>query len=194
MYTVKHVALFLCTAVIVSCSTGRVREVDNTFMPHTVYDDTVYCFNGHSIVYLGGLAGCIDDNGREIIPPVWDSLEFLSNDIIMLFRSGLAVLATKDGRIFSESAAPSELEKEADFRFSRMQIADVIFWDGVLDRLDSLCNICLAQPRQNDVVDADIMREADNIRRILQFPEGKMNETQLTRLAEIENRFLSLRK
>ena len=60
--------------------------------------------------------------------------------------------------------------------------------------MDSLCNLCLAQPRQSDVGNSKIMKEADNIRRILQFPEGKMNETQLARLAEIENKFILLRK
>lgn len=193
MCDIKHIVLFCCVAAVVGCVAGRKPEVD-AYLPRTEYDDTVYCFNGRSIVHLGGLSGCIDDEGREIIPPVWDSLEFLSNDIIMLFRAGLAVLSTRDGRVFSESATPSELEKDAESRFSRMQIADVIFWDGVLDRLDSLCNKCLAQPKQSDISDADIMKEVDNIRRILRFPEGKMNETQLARLAEIENKFILLRK
>ena len=193
MCDIKHILLFCFVAVTFGCVAGQRPESDAS-MPHTVYDDTVYCFNGRSIVHSGGLAGCIDADGREIIPPIWDSLEFLSNDIIMLFRSGLAVLATKDGRVLSESAAPEELEVEAESRFSRMQIADIIYWDGVLDRLDSLCNLCLAQPRQSDVGNSKIMKEADNIRRILQFPEGKMNETQLARLAEIENKFILLRK
>lgn len=193
MCVLKHIALLCCAAISFGCVAGQKRAREAS-VHQAVYDDTVYCFNGRSIVFSGGLTGCIDEEGNEIIPPIWDSLEFLSNDIIMLFRSGLAVLATKDGRIFSESAAPSELEKDADARFSRMQIADVIYWDGILDRLDSLCNLCLSQPKQSSIVDADILKEADAIRRILQSPEGRMNESQLARLDEIENKFSLLRK
>lgn len=194
MYGVKHIVLLVCTAMIASCTAGRKAESAGIENVPKAYEDTIYCFNGRSIVHLNGLAGCIADDGREIIPPVWDSLDFLSNDVLMLYRSGLAVLATRDGRLFSETASPANLEKEFEERFSRMQVADILYWDGVLDRLDSLCNECLALPESATIRNAAILSQVNEIKQLLQTPQGYMAPAQLARLSEIEDKFLSLRR
>lgn len=190
----KYILAIIVALVAFGCTSVQKNTTAPSLEKERGYDDTVYCFNGRSIVHREGLAGCIDDAGNEIIPPSWDSLEFLTDDIIMLYRSGLAVLATRDGRIFSGNAAPEDLEGNYEDLYSKMEVADILYWDNVLDRLDILCNKCLLLPAADRVQDPSVLSESDELRRILQTPRGVMSDAQLSRLSEIENKFLSLRK
>jgi len=174
----KYILAIIVALVAFGCTSVQKNTSAPSLEKEQGYDDTV----------------CIDDAGNEIIPPFWDSLEFLTDDIIMLYRSGLAVLATRDGRIFSGNAAPEDLESNYEDLYSKMEVADILYWDNVLDRLDILCNKCLLLPAVDRVQDPSVLSESDELRRILQMPRGVMSDAQLSRLSEIENKFLSLRK
>lgn len=180
-YLIILISLFCFAA----CNTGRGDLT--SFAGPDRYDDTLYCFNQRSIVHLDGKAGIIDNSGNVCLKPEWDSAEFIDDEVALLSRSGVFYLCTKDGRIFAESSSVLELIGNADDLLLRAMDDDVRRWDGVLDALDELCDVCLSSRSRK--VDEPILLAHQNLQNRLQGVSGAMTTLQQERLEEIVTRF-----
>lgn len=188
----RYLLPFLLLPFCLSCRGGRT-DVPAAVQEHPVvaYEDTVYCFNQRSIVSAGGLKGVIDDDGQVILSPEWDSIEFLSDEVALLSRSGLWYLCTRDGRLFAESGNPSDLETSFRERLAEMQDLDLAYWDAVLDQLDQLRAACLQASSRR--VDARIRQERARLDGLLaDAGRGSMSRAQLDRLGQILSDFNSM--
>ena len=195
-----RVSLFQCVMFLALMAASCVRQnasestpfmrVEPSEVSRTVgFDDTLYCFNGFSIVFLDAKQGVIDSTGRLTLEPVWDSVDFLSDDVLLLCRSGLYYLSTASGRIFAEDGSRDKLESVYQQLYEGLRAKDVLYWDKVVEQLDSLCNDCLAQPRGKNSVDLKVIEEAEALKSLLQSPSGHPDSTQIMRIDAIVERF-----
>lgn len=149
------------------------------------FTDTLDCFNGRCIVTApDGCKGIMDTTGHLLQPPAWTTAEFLTADIALLTRDGLAYLCTADGRIFAEDTDAEALAATCTERYEGLLAADVRGWDTVLDSLDALCWTCLSKEGQTGAV-----RLYESVRTATEAVSGTMNRAQRQRLEEIETRF-----
>ncbi len=186
--SISYLVCMLCFTALVSCA--RTPAVPGA-APRAQYDDSVYCFNRRAIVTLDGRKGMVDDGGEVILPPEWDSMEFLDDDTALLSKGGLWYLCTGGGRIFAQSADSSELEASSRRLHDEMLEADMRYWDAVLDRLQALSTACIAagpgKPGES------VVRERTQLQILLSdAPGGPMNSAQQARLSEIEAGFKSM--
>lgn len=169
-----------------SCKSGVQSSSTQQSAPYT-FDDTLYCFNQRSIVHKNGLAGIIDDSGKVILAPEWDSIEFLDDDIALLCRDSLYCLCTRDGRIFSENKSAYELELNYRDILSRTLEDDIRNWDKTLDKLDALCSECLRLGKRRP--DQATKAAYEEFQSALGKVSGQMNTAQQERFEEIVRRF-----
>ena len=182
-----YLALLLFVAASAACRSGSpVRETEARTQ---AFEDSVYCFNGCYVVSLDGRRGMVNEAGRVVFGPEWDSIEFLDDDVALLQRSGIFYLGTRDGRIFGESTAQDELEGSFRERFASMLESDYLSWERVLDRLDSLCEACLDAKRHPD--DGRLLREKARLQDCLSRVSGKPGPEQRDRLERLEKKFSS---
>ena len=153
------------------------------------YDDSVYCFNGRSIVSCKGMWGLVDQDGRVILKPEWDGIEFLDDDVALLHRAGLYYLCTRDGRFFAEDADAGVLEESFRELLVEMEYEDSRKWDSVLDRLEALCDACIASGRKRP--DRIVLEEKAALQAELASVSGQMSSLQKERLEQIVERFKS---
>ncbi|MBR1490661.1 MAG: serine/threonine protein kinase [Bacteroidales bacterium] len=165
-----------------------VREAtDTTRTPDAAgyrFTDTLDCLNGRFIVACPQGYGMMDNDGRLLLEPVWDDIEFLSPDVALLTRNALSYLCSSEGRIFAESTDRETLSSSFQEGYERMLFEDMRRWDLVLDRLDSLCGSCLSP--QGEAGSAAIF---ERTKESLHAVSGKMTHSQAIRLNEIEERF-----
>lgn len=151
------------------------------------YDDTLYCFNGRSIVHAEGFAGLIDDSGRLLLAPEWDSIEFLDDETALLQKNDRWFLTTRDGRVFAESEEPAGLENNFRELSDAMHDADIRRWDAVLDNLDALCSSCLRLGRR--APDEETLALYSAFKEQLGQACAPMTSSQQNRFEEIVRRF-----
>ena len=150
-----------------------------------VFTDTLDCLNGRYVVTTGdGKKGIMDTDGKLIVEPEWEKIEFLSPEVAELRRNGLSYLCSGEGRIFAEGADREELAASFQDRYEHMLFEDMRHWDEVLDRADSLCSFCLSGE------DAGTLSTLfDALKSSLEGVSGNMTTTQASRLKDILGRF-----
>ena len=184
-YLVLTCLALLLTACHESSAPRPLAEV------HPVWDDSVYCFNQRSIVTLKGLQGIVDTDGRTVLAPEWDGVEFLDDNIALLCKSGIWSLCTRDGRVFAQSLDLQSLENSYLTLYEEMLEGDRQYWDRVLDCLEELEESCLAAPSRK--LDDKIVRAHAKLqKRLSDGSGGRMTASQLERLDKIETDFKSM--
>lgn len=158
------------------------------------YDDTTYCFNSLNIVTRDGLQGLMDSCGRELLPPEYDRVEFVSDDIALACKSSDCWLVTRQGRIFAFGQDEEELCSTAQDRLEKMHLEDAAYWDSVLDKLDSLCVLCLQARGRKISRHPGIIDRYEDLKSALSLSRGGMTDAQKQRLADIEDKFRRYRK
>ncbi|MBR1926465.1 MAG: serine/threonine protein kinase [Bacteroidales bacterium] len=147
--------------------------------------DTLDCLNGRFVVTVDdGRMGIMDSEGRIIVDPMWEKIEFLSPQVARLQRNGLSYLGSAGGRIFAEGADAEELTSSFQERYERMLFEDMKRWDDVLDKADTLCSACL---KGEDAGDLSVRLDA--LKRSLSVVSGEMTGAQRLRLEDILGRF-----
>lgn len=185
MCRLSRFCLLLPWLLLAGCN--HTPAVSGTDEPRIHYDDSIYCFNGRSIVSLNGLWGLVDIKGTYILEPEWDAIEFLSDDVALLRRTGLYYLCTRDGRVFAENTDPDILESSYQTFLTEMEYADRQRWDKVLDRLESLCDACIAGTARRP--DSRILQEKAALESELTGISGQMSKQQDERLKQIVDKF-----
>lgn len=164
---------------LVRRTTSATRVLDASGYRFT---DTLDCLNGRFIVTCAQGKGMMDDEGRLLLEPVWNDIEFLSPDVALLSRNALSCLCSADGRIFEEGTDREALTTSFQASYERMLFEDMRRWDEVLDRLDSLCWSCISHDDGSAML-------FERMKERLPSVSGKMTASQTHRLGEIEERF-----
>lgn len=156
-------------------------------IPIEPYQDSVYCFNGRSLVSRNGLWGIVGQDGRVILDTQWDSAEFLDDDIALLLRNNIYYLSTRDGRIYAQSPDSEALVSARQRLLAEVEEADFQKWDSVLDCLESLCDACLSSTARHpgDM----ILHKRDDLFARLADITGRPAPEQEERLEQIIKRF-----
>lgn len=179
-------------ALVLSVGCSQIRRPGQAETPVVHYEDSVYCFNGRSIVSSGGLWGLVDQTGQVILEPEWDSIEFMDDDVALLRRDGLYYLCTRDGRFFAENTDAGMLEGSYRELLSAMEYEDLLKWDRVLDRLEALCDACIAS--RGIRPDRKVLEEKTALQSELAAASGRMSSHQESRLEQIVAKFNSFSK
>ena len=193
MNRAESLLMVVLLAFLTACSNFPAPVGDMTAAARG-YDDTTYCFNSLSIVTRDGLQGLMDSCGRELLPPEYDRVEFVSDDIALVSKAPDFWLVTRQGRFFAFSQDEEELCSTAQDRMERMLLEDVAYWDGVLDKLDSLCVLCLRAKGRKISRHPGIIDRYEDLKASLSRSRGSMTDAQRQRLASIEDKFRRYRK
>lgn len=102
------------------------------------------CFNGCDIVLQGGKYGLVANDGTQILPAEYDSIEFLDNDVALISRDGLYGLCTRKGRILSREGDEASLRGNWPAILEESLEADRKSWEQVLQDYERLCRQCRA--------------------------------------------------
>lgn len=175
--------------VLILASCARIAPAPEPSAPQTVYDDSLYFFNGRYRVMQDGRAGLIDTEGKVLLKPEYDSIEFLTDDIALAGKGPDWWLVTRDGRIFASGQDADALSETAQDEYDSMLRQDRAYWDAVLDSLDELCQACLRIRGNKLQGEMDAIGRYENIKSMLSAPRGGMMEEQLRRLGSIEDKF-----
>ncbi|MBQ9888737.1 MAG: protein kinase [Bacteroidales bacterium] len=147
-------------------------------------EDTLDCLNGRFIVSSEGRKGLMDSTGRIILEPVWEEIEFLSEDVAMLSRGGFLQLCGPDGRVFAESTDKKKLMGAFQSLYEKSLFEDMRRWDEVISCLDSLSLACLS-----DETKEEVPLRFEDFRRRLESASGSITKNQALRISEIEERY-----
>lgn len=153
-----------------------------------VWDDSVYCFNGRSIVWKDGLCGMVGENGRILCAPVYDEIEFLNFDVALLSRYGTWYLATKDGRIMAENSDRKMLEAGHEAIFEAVSRSDRVYWDDILEKYEAFCSACI-DARMSAGSIGTVISLRDGLNAELDNARGHMTPEQIRRFQDIRERY-----
>ena len=134
--------LLICMS---ACQSRRPEGVQYTETASPCWTDTLYCFNDRFIARSEeGHWGMLDKEGNTLMTDLYDSIEFLDDDIALLSRFGSWYLSDKNGRIFRESTEKDSLEQHYAVFYEQLMESDRLSWESVLDGFDALETQCLA--------------------------------------------------
>ncbi len=141
------------------------------------YDSVTPCLNGTGIVSRDGKFGVIDSTGAELVPPVFDDLFYLTDDISAAISGGSCEFYDRTGRRLAQIRTgnmdpESLLEAYADIREDARQD-----WDDILDAYEELGRYCA----ESDADPKQAARLALSIRTALDNTSGPMDKDQQAR-------------
>ena len=139
------------------------------------YDSSIDCLNGTLIVSLEGKYGLVDTSGKEILPPVYDELYFLTDEIAAAFSGQDCGFFDRSGRRLAQTRAagtlsPSELLDSYNALRDECRLA----WDNILGKYARMHEYC--RSGEASAAEAELM--AEEIRKALRTVGGPMEKDQ----------------
>ncbi len=139
------------------------------------YDSHVDCLNGTCIVTAKGRYGLVDNLGKEILPPVYDDICYLTDEIAAAFSGQSCEFFDRSGRrlaeaTVSDTTTPSELL----YIYKGYREECRIQWDCILDKYARLHEYC----RSEKASAAEVQLMTEEIRKALRAVEGPMEKDQ----------------
>lgn len=169
----KHVIIFLLSALsAASCARNGGQS------PAPSYDSETDCLNGTMIVTLDGKYGLADTSGKEILPPRFDDVFYLTDEIGGAITGELCSFFDKSGKRLGESAIDSEVsaDKLLDI-YSAIRSVQRGRWDKVLSDYEEFRRYC--QSEEANEATASLM--AEKIRAALRGIDTPMEKDQRLR-------------
>ncbi len=138
-------------------------------------DSRVDCLNGTFIVSENGRYGLADSCGREIVPPVYDDVYYLTDEIAAAFSGLGCEFFDRSGRRLAEApvsgtASPSQLLEI----YNTLRDECRLQWDNILDKYARLHEYC--RSGEASAAKAELM--AEDIRAALRTVGGPMEKDQ----------------
>lgn len=140
-----------------------------------VYDSQEYCFNGVSVVTLDGRCGLADTCGREILPPAYDEVTFLTDEVAAAVSGRLCIFVDRSGRRLAETVLPVNASAESlseTYEAAARETASK--WDSVIYEYSALRRYCSSPGASADSARA----MAGRIRAMLPATGGPMTALQ----------------
>lgn len=132
-------SLILCFLLAFSC----VREQGSP-APAQPVEGRWPCFNGRVIVLQGGRYGLMKESGEEVLPPRYEAIEFLDNEVALLRREGRFFLSDRNGRILAQGSREDSLRLAWPAIAEEALEADRLSWEQVIQEYERLCRDCKA--------------------------------------------------
>lgn len=124
-----------------SCLYGCHRA-EESVVGSPEYDSVQECFNGMSIVSLGGRYGIVTDDGHEVIPVEYDDAWFLADGLIAAFSGNDCELHdVSTGRIGVIRDAAGQSPLALIDTFERLRRQWYLEWDEVVCGYERLCRM-----------------------------------------------------
>ena len=133
----KLFSFWLTAALLFSCTQTPEKGAYPSF------EGEWPCFNGCSIVLSGEKYGLVQDSGEMILPPIYEAIEFLDNDVALLKSREQYFLCDRNGRILGEG---DELHLRQEWQEITAECLekDRRSWEKVLERYELLLRQCKA--------------------------------------------------
>lgn len=150
-------------------------------------DESWPCFNGCNIVLQAGKFGLVADDGTLILPSVYDSIEFLDNDVALLSMEGQYSLCTRTGRVLIRGESEKALRAGWPAILEETQEADRRSWEQVLQDYEQLCRRCKSSrgKRISRKEYAGLLAIRDKVMTSLQNAQGAPTTSQKARLEQL---------
>ncbi len=170
----KLPVIFLLTALVsVACAS---RTETQTVMPD--YDTETDCLNGTMIVSLDGKFGLADTCGREILPPVYDDILYIFDEIAAAFTGQAVGFFDRNGKRLGETVTEGETTFEYLLEaYSKIEKERREQWDSILASYEELRKYC----KSDSASAGTAWLMAEDIRDALQKVGGPMEKDQRLR-------------
>ncbi len=132
---------FVACMLVFSCAQTPEQSGE---VPEEPIEGRWSCFNGREIVLQNDRYGLVKENGETVLASVYDSIEFLDNDIALLGKDGLFYLCDRNGRMLSGAVCQDSLRLGWNQIVARVLEDDRLSWEKVLRDYDELCHACKA--------------------------------------------------
>ncbi len=147
-----------------------------------VYDSQEYCLNGVSVVTLDGRYGLADTCGREILPPVYDEVTFLTDEVAAAVSGRLCIFVDRNGMRLAETVLSGNASAESlSEAYEAAARGTASKWDSIIYEYSDLRRYCASPEAKADSARA----MAGRIRAMLPAAGGPMTALQRS-LFEIE--------
>ena len=170
----KHVIIFLLSALsAASCA----RTGDKVSAP-CGYDSETDCLNGTMIVTLDDKYGLADTSGKEILPPMFDDVFYLTDEVGVAIKGDLCNYFDKSGNRLGETVIDGEVsaDKLLDI-YSSIRSGQRELWDTILSDYEEFRRYCQSEEATEEA--ASLM--ADKIRAALRGIDSPMEKDQRLR-------------
>lgn len=177
---------FIATLCAMSCrnAAGEHYAPAEDSVPAAVYDTSIYCFNGTSIVMSGGKWGIIDTSGTVILPVVYDHVAYITDDIAEAGEGDIHYLADIHGNILAEARSSGNLDEDALAAWAETVTTRLEkSWDHILDMYEELAQLC----SDKDADEKSVQAKADEIKLALDEIQGSMSKSQRARFDMIRS-------
>lgn len=163
--------------LLASCASGAGSGEESH-----VYDSQEYCLNGVSVVTLDGRYGLADTCGREILPPVYDEVTFLTDEVAAAVSGRLCIFVDRNGMRLAETVLSGNASAESlSEAYEAAARGTASKWDSIIYEYSDLCHYCASPDAKVDSARA----MAGRIRAMLPAAGGPMTALQRS-LFEIE--------
>lgn len=176
--------IFLVTALACLACGRRAVVVEPP-----VIEDQWSCFNGRSIFLQEGKYGLLADDGRVILPPEYDAIEFLDDDTALLSQEGSYFLCDRSGRKLSPAAGADSLRLHYEAIAAGVKEADRLAWEKLIQDYGRLCKEGKAArgKRLSRQEFARLQALSRQVRESLSAAGGAPTPSQKARLEELSN-------
>lgn len=142
------------------------------------------CFNGCRIIQQGGKFGLVTDDGKEILPSMYERIEFLAEEVALLSLQGEYSLADRSGRVWARSHEEDSLRKAWPALLEKTLDEDRRSWEEVVHSYEQLCRSCKARrgQRLSRREFASLKALQDSVMHCLQQASGVPTASQRARL------------
>ncbi len=163
--------------LLASCASGAGSGEESH-----VYDSQEYCLNGVSVVTLDGRYGLADTCGREILPPVYDEVTFLTDEVAAAVSGRLCIFVDRNGMRLAETVLSGNASAESlSEAYEAAARGTASKWDSIIYEYSDLRRYCASPEAKVDSARA----MAGRIRAMLPAAGGPMTALQRS-LFEIE--------
>lgn len=171
---IKHIIIFLLSAL----SAASCVRSGGQFSAPCGYDSQTDCLNGTMIVTLDGLYGLADTSGKEILPPRFDDVFYLTDEVGAAIKGDLCSFFDKSGDRLGESVIEGEVSADRLLDiYSSIRYGQRELWDVLLSDYEEFRRYCQSE----DATEATASLMAEKIRASLRRIDSPMEKDQRLR-------------
>ncbi len=140
-----HIIIFLASALAAAC-TGSDGQND---APR--YDFGTDCLNGTMIVEADGKYGLADTSGKEILPPRFDDIIYLTDEMGAAFTGNVCSFFDKSGKRLGESIIKdgTSADRLLDI-YTEIRSEQRARWDSILSGYEEFRRYCQSDGATED--------------------------------------------
>lgn len=172
-----HHIIFLAAALAAAC-TGSARQDDTPS-----YDFGTDCLNGTMIVEADGKYGLADTSGKEILPPRFDDIIYLTDEVGAAFTGNVCSFFDKSGKRLGESIIENDASADRLLGiYTAIRSEQRARWDSILSDYEEFLVYCRSDGATKDKA----LMMAETIRAALAGIDTPMEKDQTVRFESVQ--------